>query len=96
MDQKQYIWKSWLYVFFILVKNFDCCHGNQKIRWNNEDFNNTILNKFSPPSELTVYLDSGSAGPDNDDEVVSFKKNQKKIEKNSRKIEKNSLYFFLF
>lgn len=35
--------------------------------WNNQDFNNTILNKPTPPA-LHVYLDSGDSGPDNDDE----------------------------
>jgi hypothetical protein len=38
-----------------------------KCRWNSEDFDNTILVKYPKPSELYVYLDSGNAGPDNDD-----------------------------
>eukprot|EP00026_Physarum_polycephalum_P012582 Phypoly_transcript_12904.p1 GENE.Phypoly_transcript_12904~~Phypoly_transcript_12904.p1 ORF type:complete len:355 (+),score=40.19 Phypoly_transcript_12904:86-1066(+) len=37
--------------------------------WNNEDFNGVILQKDSPPKQLEVYLDSGNAGPDNDDEA---------------------------
>jgi len=36
--------------------------------WNNQDFNNTILDKYLPPTQLLVYLDSGDSGPDNDDE----------------------------
>jgi hypothetical protein len=37
------------------------------LRWNNEDFDNVILNKFQPPSKLVVYLDSGNSGVDDDD-----------------------------
>jgi len=35
--------------------------------WNSEDFNNTILVKNPPPKQMTLYLDSGNAGPSNDD-----------------------------
>jgi len=35
--------------------------------WNNEDFDNVVLNKFQPPSKLVVYLDSGNSGIDDDD-----------------------------
>lgn len=38
--------------------------------WNNESFNNTILETHAPgvfPPVVAVYLDSGNAGPDNDD-----------------------------
>jgi len=41
--------------------------------WNNEDFNNVILNKFSPPLELMVYLDSGDSGEDDDDEQQTIR-----------------------
>jgi len=36
--------------------------------WNNQDFNNTIMiNYTAPVNSLVAYLDSGNAGPDNDD-----------------------------
>ncbi len=35
--------------------------------WNSEDFDNVILVKYPPPTLEEVYLDSGNAGPDNDD-----------------------------
>lgn len=38
--------------------------------WNNESFNNTILKMHAPgvfPPVVAVYLDSGNAGPDDDD-----------------------------
>jgi len=36
--------------------------------WNNQDFNNTVmLNYTAPLNTLVSYLDSGNAGPDNDD-----------------------------
>jgi len=38
--------------------------------WNNEDFDNVILVKDSPPKQpVDFYLDSGNAGPGNDDET---------------------------
>jgi len=41
--------------------------------WNSEDFNNVILVKNPPPDNLEVYLDSGNAGPDNDDEAQTIR-----------------------
>nr|CAG4719589.1 unnamed protein product [Naegleria fowleri] len=35
--------------------------------WNNQDFNNTILNRPNVPQQLVIYLDSGNQGVDNDD-----------------------------
>lgn len=37
--------------------------------WNNQDFNNTILNLRPIPKDTIFYLDSGDSGPDNDDET---------------------------
>lgn len=34
--------------------------------WNNEDFNNSVI-PSAPPPHVGMYLDSGDAGPDNDD-----------------------------
>merc|ERR1712137_1189985 len=36
--------------------------------WNKQDFNNTILEKRPIPTDTKFYLDSGSAGPGDDDE----------------------------
>jgi len=39
--------------------------------WNNEDFTNTVMTQNPVPSpQVTFYLDSGNAGPDQDDEQV--------------------------
>ena len=43
--------------------------------WNDEDFNNVILNTYDPPNHDTyqVYLDSGNVGGGQDDlEEVFF------------------------
>lgn len=37
--------------------------------WNNQDFNNTILNRPYIPSNIDIYLDSGDSGDSNDDVV---------------------------
>ncbi|KAG2375121.1 hypothetical protein C9374_010125 [Naegleria lovaniensis] len=37
--------------------------------WNNQDFNNRILNRPNVPQQLVIYLDSGNQGVDNDDVV---------------------------
>jgi predicted alpha/beta superfamily hydrolase len=35
--------------------------------WNNEDFDNIILPKYTPPTDVTFYLDSGDSGSSQDD-----------------------------
>lgn len=40
--------------------------------WNNQDFNNTILNNPKIPSGVNIYLDSGNKGEDNDDETQTI------------------------
>jgi len=41
--------------------------------WNNEDFNNVVLNNTKVPPSLDAYLDSGNAGPDNDDVLQTIR-----------------------
>jgi predicted alpha/beta superfamily hydrolase len=42
--------------------------------WNGQDFNHTVLGRVAPAPlpNVTFYLDSGNAGPDQDDEVETL------------------------
>jgi len=62
--------------------------------WNNEDFNNVVLvQRSSPLPRLTVYLDSGNAGPSNDD-VLQTQRVRDHIARLGYTLNKN-LYYFL-
>lgn len=61
--------------------------------WNNEDFNNQILvNHPTPNNHVTIYIDSGDSGNDNDDEAVSPSKDttQQKCGSNSQLLANDS------
>jgi predicted alpha/beta superfamily hydrolase len=60
--------------------------------WNNEDFNNLILNSSTPQYPVEIYLDDGTAGEGHDDYLQTLEvKNH--MEKLGYVIEKDLFYF---
>ncbi|EFC41786.1 esterase [Naegleria gruberi] len=61
--------------------------------WNNQDFNNTILNRPYTPSNINIYLDSGDSGDGNDDVIQTQTVTKHILNKGSFKLNQNVYYY---